>query len=439
MHELLIKSVISDIINKYYINGEKMTQEKVILVHLNISDSELVVENKIEELKELVRACQAEVAGVVVQNASKINPSYYIGTGKVNEIKEYATNLEADTIVFNNELTGSQMKNLEDKIDKKIVDRTGLILDIFARRAKTKEGKLQVQLAQLEYRLPRLTGFRNYLSKEGAGIGTRGPGEQKLEVDRRTIQSEISRIKSHLKSSYDQRKLKSKRRRQSNLPIISLIGYSNAGKSTIMNSILAKYSEENKEVYADDLLFATLDVSARLVKLPNEKEVILTDTVGFISDLPTKLVESFKGTLEEIEISDLLIIVVDTSNIDYMLQIDATKKILEEMDLGEKKILYCFNKIDKNPDFYYKPDNMDSIYISAKNEKDIERLVDKIIKIVFNDYNYYDLEVSYDLIDSFMKEDLNVEDFSYTEKGLKGRVYLNKNQVDKYKQYLSNY
>lgn len=416
-----------------------MTREKVILVHLNISDSELVVENKVEELKELVRACQADVVGTVVQNSTKINPSYYIGSGKVDEIKDYAISLEADTIVFNNELTGSQIKNLEEKIDKKIVDRTGLILDIFARRAKTKEGKLQVSLAQLEYRLPRLTGFRNYLSREGAGIGTRGPGEQKLEVDRRTIQNEIIRIKNHLKNSYEKRKLKSKKRRQSSLPIISLIGYSNAGKSTIMNSILSNYSQEDKKVYADDLLFATLDVSTRLVKLTNGKDIILTDTVGFISDLPTKLVESFKGTLEEIEISDLLIIVVDTSNIDYDLQIKATKKILEEMDLGEKRILYCFNKIDKNPNFTYIPDKMDYIYINAKDKKDIERLVDKIIAITFKDYKYYDIEVGYDLIDSFMKEDLRVEDFSYTDHGLKGRVYLNKNQVDRFKNYLKNF
>lgn len=420
-----------------------MTKERVILVYLNISESDLIVENKIKELKELVRACQAEVVGVVIQNASTINPSYFIGSGKVKEIKDYASSLEADTIVFNQELTGSQIKNLEDQIDKKIIDRTGLVLDIFARRAKTKEGKLQVQLAQLEYRLPRLKGFRKHLSKEGAGIGTRGPGEQKLEVDRRTIQNDISRIKAHLKKSEDKRKLKSKKRRQANIPIVSLIGYSNAGKSTILNSLTSLYSQErketNKEVYADDMLFATLDVSARSIVLENGKEVILTDTVGFISDLPTKLVESFKGSLEEIEISDLLIIVVDTSNIDYMLQIDATKRILGDMELGEKKILYCFNKIDNNPDFSYLPEKMPTIYISAKSEVDIASLAKKIESILFDGYDFYKVKVPYDKIDSFMKEDLQVFNPKYTDEGLEAKIYLNKDQIKKYKEYLSNY
>ena len=413
-----------------------MDKEKVILVHLNISDSELVVENKIKELEELVRASQAQVVGKVVQNATSINPSYFIGSGKVKEIKEFANNMEAETIVFNHELTGSQMKNLEDEIDKKIVDRTGLILDIFARRAKTKEGKMQVQLAQLEYRLPRLVGFRNYLSREGAGIGTRGPGEQKLEVDRRTIQSEISRIKSHLKDSYDKRMLKSKKRRESSLPIVSLIGYSNAGKSTILNQILSMYSDNEKTVYADDMLFATLDVSARSISLANEKEIIITDTVGFVSDLPTKLVESFKGTLEEIEISDLLVIVVDTSNIDYMMQINATIKILEEMKLGEKKILYCFNKIDKNPSFNYKPLKMESIYISAKDEKDIERLVTKISDMLFSNYTYKSIQVPYERIDSFMKEELKVIDAKYTDEGLTGQIYIDNNHLERYGEYI---
>ncbi|MDO5026218.1 MAG: GTPase HflX [Tissierellia bacterium] len=414
-----------------------MTKEKVILVYLNIYESDFVVENKIKELRELVRACQAEVVGELVQNASSVNSSFFIGSGKVKEVKEFAQSLEADTIVFNQELTGSQIKNLEDQIDKKIIDRTGLVLDIFARRAKTKEGKLQVQLAQLEYRLPRLKGFRKHLSKEGAGIGTRGPGEQKLEVDRRTVQSEISRIKSHLKKSKEKRLLKSKKRRESKIPIISLIGYSNAGKSTILNVLTKLYSRSHKEEYADDMLFATLDVSARSIILDNSKEVIITDTVGFISDLPTKLVESFKGSLEEIEISDLLVIVVDTSNIDYMLQIQATKKILQDMDLGEKKILYCFNKMDKNEEFSYLPERMPAIYISAKSEDDIKRLAEKITEIVFEDYAYYDLRLSYDMIDSFMKENIKIFDPIYTADGLQARVYLSKQEYMRYKKYIS--
>lgn len=409
-------------------------KERVIVVHLNINDSQSIVDDKIKEIEELARSSLAEVCGTVVQNVKSINASTYIGSGKALEIKELAENMDVDTIIFNNELTGSQMKNLEDIIDKKIVDRTGLILDIFARRATTKEGKLQVKLAQLEYRLPKLVGFRKYLSREGAGIGTRGPGEQKLEMDRRTVQKEITLLKAQLKDSYEQRAIKSKRRKNSSTPVISLIGYSNAGKSTILNAIVKKYSKDNKQVYSDDLLFATLDVSARNIILPNKKEAIITDTVGFVSDLPTKLIESFKGTLEEIEFSDLLLIVVDSSNVDYKMQLKATTSILKDMDIKDKKILYVFNKIDKVNDIFVDVKE-ESIKISALNEDHIEDLLDRITNILFSNYIYIDLLVPYEKIDKFMKLGLNIISQEYKDQGLFAKVYLDKTNISKVEEY----
>lgn len=419
-----------------------MCKEKIIVVHLNKDSriSQEALDAKIIEIKELVRASNSEVVSTVIQNADKIDAKFYIGSGKAQEISEIAENLEADTIVFNNELTGSQIRNLEEVINKKIIDRTGLILDIFATRARTKEAKLQVMLAQLEYRLPRLVGFRNYLSREGAGIGTRGPGEQKLETDRRAIQREINSIKDKLEDVSRQRAIKNSRRSNSKTPVVSLIGYSNAGKSTILNKIIEKFSKQDKEVYSDNLLFATLDTSARKIKLPNNKDIVLTDTVGFISDLPTKLVESFKSTLEEIEYSDLIVIVVDSSNEYYKIQLDATNSVLKDMDLKGKKILYTFNKIDKNKDFRFYEDVEKEIYMSAYNDKDIERFVDKIQDIVFEEYNTHKVLLPYSDYDKFF-EYIDIEkkdEEKFEEEGVKTHIYIKDNQVEKFRKYFIN-
>ncbi|MDO4778670.1 MAG: GTPase HflX [Tissierellia bacterium] len=418
-----------------------MEKEKVIIVHLNKNDNERVVSSKIDELKELVRSCNGEVIAEVIQNSKEINPSTYIGSGKVKEIKELAENMEADTIIFNNELTGSQMKNLEDIIDKKIVDRTGLILDIFAIRAKTKEGKLQVKLAQLEYRLPRLVGYRNYLSREGAGIGTRGPGEQKLEIDRRTVQREIDSIRIKLKEENKKRSVKRSKRFDSPIPVISLIGYSNAGKSTILNRLVNLYSNQDKKVYSDDLLFATLDVSARKITLDNGYDVIISDTVGFVSNLPTKLVESFKSTLEEIELSELILIVIDSSNEDYEIQLNSTMEVLKDMDLKDKKFLYVFNKIDKNEKVYFDIKDSEKIYISALDDDNIKILAKKIEEIIFSDFVYLDVIIPYSdisKINNVKASDKKDED-EYLENGLKTKILIKSSQKYKYEKYLVNY
>ena len=416
-----------------------MCKEKIIIVHLNkdINITESQLESKINEIKELVRSANSEVVSVVIQNMSSINPKYYTGSGKVQEIKELAEIKEANTILFNNELTGSQIKNLEDIIDKKIIDRTGLILDIFAKRAKTNESKLQIKLAQLEYRLPRLVGFRKYLSREGAGIGTKGPGEQKLEIDRRTIQAEINSIKHKLKNEFKKRKIKKSKRINSKMPIVSLIGYSNAGKSTILNQIINKYSDNSKIVYSDNLLFATLDVSARKIKLKNNKNIIITDTVGFISDLPTRLVESFKSTIEEIEDSNLIIIVIDASNEYNQIQINATLDILKDMNLENKEVLYVFNKIDMNRDFKYFGDLKNELYISAFDDNDIDNLVKKIEEILFNDFKYYKALIPYSEYDKFFElipKENNEE--QYLEEGIITKLYLDLNKKEKFRRYI---
>lgn len=415
-------------------------KEKIISVHLNINNkyNENQIDDIVNEMKELVRASNSVFVGSVVQNQSSINPTYFIGSGKAKELKEISENLEADCLVFDCELSGSQMRNLENIINKKIIDRTDLILDIFARRAKTKESKLQIKLAQLQYRLPRLIGFRNYLSREGAGVGARGPGEQKLELDRRSILREISSIKTKLKDIDKKRDVERKRRNKSQIPKVTLIGYSNVGKSTILNAITRKYSHNNKNLYSDDMLFATLDTSARNVVLDNEKEVIISDTVGFISNLPTKLIESFKSTLEEVKDSDLILLVIDASDENYKMQLDTTLEIINDIKSEYTQVLYVFNKIDKNEDFrvYNKYNN--HIYISAKDDKDIEFLVEKIENIVFNDYISLDVFVKYTEYDKIRKlvltRDLRNE--KYLEEGIQTTIYLKKDDIDKYREYI---
>lgn len=246
-------------------------KERTLIAGVELATDIIDIDNSMDELKELVKAAGGVVIARVTQRKDRIDPAYFIGRGKALEIKNYCQELEINTVVFNDELSGAQLRNLEKVIDKKIVDRTNLILDIFANRATSKEGKLQVKLAQLKYRLPRLVGFRDYLSREGGGIGTRGPGEQKLETDRRHILREINQIEKALKEAEKTRNIKRKRRKDSNLPIVALVGYTNAGKSTLLNHIIRMSEEydESKKVFVYDMLFATLDTSLRRGQLPN--------------------------------------------------------------------------------------------------------------------------------------------------------------------------
>lgn len=329
-----------------------------------------------KELSELVYAAGGEVIIETTQNMDRFNPKYLIGPGKVEEIKEICESNEIDTVVFNDELTGIQLRNLNDAIKKKVVDRTNLILDIFALRATTYEAKLQVKMAALEYELPRLLGIKGW-SRTGGGIGTRGPGEQIIETDRRRLKREIDSIKDKLKKAKQVRATTGKDRRNSDIPIVTLVGYTNAGKSTILNKLK---DEDSKEVFVKDMLFATLDASTRSATLPNNRPYLISDTVGFVSKLPTKLVEAFKSTLEEIKYSDLILHVIDLAGEDLVMEYNTTMEILKDIGIEDKKILTVFNKKDLVELETIVPPGMDEkkIYISAMSDEDILKLKEQI-------------------------------------------------------------
>ena len=354
--------------------------EKVIIVGVSQEKNKQDFIDSMDELEELVKASEGLVVYRVTQHRTKIDPKTFIGIGKAYEISDLANEYEATTIIFNDELSGSQMRNLEEIINKKILDRSTLILDIFATRASTKESKLQVKLAQLQYRLPRLAGYSNHLSRLGGGIGTRGPGEQKLEIDRRIIQRDISNIKKQLIEASKNREINRQQRLKSELPIISLVGYTNAGKSTLMNQILKNNKvNDDKHVFEKDMLFATLNTSLRVAHFQNKLPFLLTDTVGFVSKLPTFLIESFKSTLEEITYSDLILIVVDASNKNLELQLNTTHQIIKELKSQDIPTLTVFNKMDQVNDeqrLKLMPYFKDTFFMSALNPQDVTNLLE---------------------------------------------------------------
>ena len=316
--------------------------EKVILVAVAM-DSEESAKESLDELEELVNTAGAKVVGRIIQNLEHINNATYIGSGKVQELKDLIWETEATAIVCDDELSPAQYKNLEDELGVKVMDRTLVILDIFAGRAKTAEGKIQVELAQLRYRSTRLIGMRN-LSRQGGGIGTRGPGEKKLEVDRRLIRNRISQLKAQVEDMESHRQVTRARRQDNPVPVVAIVGYTNAGKSTLLNTLTdAKVLEEDK-------LFATLDPTTRNYKLPEGQEILLTDTVGFIRKLPHHLVDAFRSTLEEAKYSDIILHVVDSSNPVMDKNVHAVYETLKRLDIKDKIIITVFNKIDKLED-----------------------------------------------------------------------------------------
>ena len=307
-------------------------RERALLIGLNITSitrriDDIDINESMDELKELAKAAGAEVVGSLIQNKQTRDAAFYIGKGKVEEIKAYCESLDATMVVFNDELSGAHIRNIEEVVGIKVIDRTTLILDIFAQRALTKEGKLQVEIAQLKYRLPRLSGMRGAMSRTGAGIGARGPGEQKLEIDKRHILNKAADIRRELKEVKKIRETQRVQRLKSNIPIVAIVGYTNAGKSTLLNEIIKTHKdyEKEKEVLAKDMLFATLDVTLRKALLPNKKEFLVVDTVGFVSKLPHDLVEAFKATLEEVHYADLILHVIDATNSCYELQKKTTE------------------------------------------------------------------------------------------------------------------
>lgn len=365
-------------------------QERVILfaASTNASDD---TEESVEELRELVKTAGAETVGVVIQNRENIHPGTYLGKGKIQELKEMVWESGATGVVCDDELSPAQLKNLEDALDTKVMDRTMIILDIFAARAKTREGKIQVELAQLRYRAVRLVGLRNSLSRLGGGIGTRGPGETKLEVDRRRIHERISQLKSELQDVERHRDVVRKQREQSGTLTAAIVGYTNAGKSTLLNKLTGA------GILAEDKLFVTLDPTTRALTLPGGEKVLLTDTVGFIRKLPHHLVEAFKSTLEEARYCDVILHVVDCSNPQMDMQMHVVYETLRRLDIKDKEIITVFNKVDR-PDADTACRDMSADYkvkLSAKTGEGIEELLDLFAIILRNRRIYFEKVFAY--------------------------------------------
>ncbi len=332
------------------------------------------------------------------------------------------------------------MRNIEDVTGLKVIDRTALILDIFAQRALSKEGKLQVELAQLKYRLPRLYGMGGQMSRTGAGIGTRGPGEQKLEIDKRHILNRAADIRKELREVKQNRETQRVQRLKSNIPIVALVGYTNAGKSTLLNELIKTHKdyETEKEVFVKDMLFATLDVTLRKATLPNKRDFLVVDTVGFVSKLPHDLVEAFKATLEEVKYADLILHVIDATNSSFELQKQTTESVLKELGADDKKTIIVYNKIDRLELDIYPRNREDRIYISAKKGINMDILLKMIENALMEDTYQVKLLLPYDKgnIFSKIKEKYNVDYFEYVENGTQLEVSLDEEDYNIYKEYI---
>lgn len=414
-----------------------------ILVAVNRNSDNYEVENSMNELESLVESANGVVVGKMIQNLDKINTSTYIGKGKVTELAEFVKNLEVDTVIFDDELSGVQIRNLEDQIGTKVIDRTILIMDIFAARANSKEGRLQVELAQLQYRLPRLVGFGKSLSRLGGGIGTRGPGEKQIETDRRHIRRRIDDLKKDLADIQKTRTLHRKKRKKSGIPIVALVGYTNVGKSAIMNYMIENFGKEDKKVEEADMLFATLDAKHRLIELDN-RQFILVDTVGFVSKLSHNLVDAFKGTLQEAEYADLIVKVEDISHERTDFQREILNNVLDDLKLSEKKSVFVYNKIDKidtelKDTGIFEQNNNDKVFVSAKTGLNMGKLTDAIVQKIFEDEKELKLVLPFDKGDLASKlcDNANVLEIIYKDDGIHMIARLSKREQDLVKDYVA--
>ena len=372
-----------------------------------------------EELAGLAEADGVTVAGQMIQSLERPNTATLIGKGKVEELAELCRNMEADMVIFNDELSGVQLRNLEEALEVRVIDRTILMLDIFADRAVSREGKLQVELAQLQYRMPRLTGFGRSLSRLGGGIGTRGPGEKKLETDRRHIAGRIDDIKAELARIGKTRQVQRSGREKSQIPVVALMGYTNSGKSAIMNRLLQLSEREDKTVSSQNMLFATLDTQHRKITLEQGSEFILIDTVGFVSRLPHSLVEAFKSTLEEVRYADLLIHVVDSSYENRDFYMEVTNKVIEQIGAGDKDQIVAYNKMDIAKSVPLDVSGHEAVYLSAKTGENINVLVEKIREKIFGGRVEMTLLIPYQRgdITSYLCENAQIFSMEYEEEG----------------------
>lgn len=421
-----------------------MIREKVLLVFINFENFKnnttkkqrypKTINENVEELKNLTISAGADVEEILCHKQDKPNPKYFISTGKLEEIKNIVDNKEIELVIFDNEITPTQQRNLQLKLDTKVLDRTALILDIFAQRAHSMEGKLQVELAQLNYLLPRLMGKGIELSRLGGGIGTRGPGETKLEVDRRKIRKRISLLEKKIYQISVQRDTQRKKREEKNIFQIALVGYTNSGKSTLLNATT------DSDAYVEDRLFSTLDSTTRKLKIYPNSEVLISDTVGFIEKLPHQLIASFKSTLEEVKRTDLLLLVVDISNTNFENNIYSVKEVLKEIGVWQKPVVLVFNKIDKlssgelnSLKIKYK----NSVFISALKRRGLPELYLRIKKIIERHYLNIIVKIPYNenKIMSFIYSNCQV----LGRRDLEDSTILNLNVNSKYCSILSRY
>ena len=358
-------------------------KERALLLGVNLNDGE-DFERSMQELGNLAEACNMEVAGQITQKLPQLHSALYMGKGKLAEIKEYVEREEIDVLIFDRSLSPSQQRNLQEVLDYPILDRTTLILEIFATRAQTREAKLQVESARLQYVLPRLVGMHKALSRQGGGSGlaNKGAGEKKLELDRRKIEKRMAELRRELDKISRERETQRKQRQGSGIPRVALVGYTNAGKSTLMNQMLDKYTRDaSKKVLEKDMLFATLDTTVRRIKVGQGEEFLLSDTVGFIHQLPTGLVKAFRSTLEEAREADVLLHVLDYSDESYRKQRQVTEETLKDLGAGDIPVIYVYNKADRCMDRKELPVIRDNrIYMSAKTGAGIPELVEMIQK-----------------------------------------------------------
>lgn len=421
---------------------EEDTEEKAIVVGADTRES-------LEELKELAKACNIPVLDSVYQGRNKIDAAFYIGRGKVLEIASLRQTERANLIIFDDELSGSQVRNLENALGAKVIDRTTLILEIFARRARSKEAKIQVELAQLKYRKGRLQGLGTVLSRTGGGIGTKGPGEKKLETDRRHIEEAIYDLKDELKKIKKTREIQREKRNKENIPKISLVGYTNAGKSTLRNALCEvaarKENNQKENVFEADMLFATLDTTTRAITLKNKGIATLTDTVGFVRKLPHDLVEAFKSTLEEVIFSDLLCHVVDASSEDAIEQIRAVEGVLEELGAKDKDTILVLNKVDKGTEeqlnkIKEEVSYEDIIEISAKEGLNLDKLLELIEEKLPYKYKKAEYMIPYSKGDvvSFLHRNGRILEEEYKDEGTYLVAEVDEEVYNKSKEYVIN-
>lgn len=418
---------------------EKKERALIVGVDLGTADD---FEESMEELEALAEACNMEVVCVVTQKMPALHHSLYIGTGKVAEVKEYVQNLWVDVVIFGDTLTPSQLRNLQQELDTAVMDRTNLILEIFSKRARTREARLQVEVANLQYILPRLVGMHEALSRQGGGSGfsNKGSGEKKLELDRRKIEHRLAQLRRELEEVTKDRQTQRKLRANSGIPRVALVGYTNAGKSTMMNRMLSVYGgAEEKQVMEKDMLFATLETTVRKIRIDRNRQLLLSDTVGFINHLPHGLVKAFRSTLEEACEADLILNIIDASDEHHKQHLKVTEETLKELNAGDIPMIYVFNKADRcMTETLPVIRGEDKIYMSAKSGEGLTELVDLIFKKLHSGRIMAEFLVPYTdgrAVSDIMQK-CTVSEMNYEDEGTYLNVSCDMEIYQKYKDYL---